>query len=413
MKNDNIIIISHNKSLASKIANKINLLRSVDSLGFLDYEHIDNILSYKVPELLLMITFGYEDLTYIYKIRSYEKFKNTSIIMITNNFESDFLCKAFDIGIDDFIELSSDETVLLMRIMWALKNKIKKDSLMKKSEVLAFMDITDKETGFYQKIHTQEIFDREYKNILTHYDKAVFMIMSADIQCKSEVSVYQLAKLLKDFVRINDIVGFAPDNKIYLLLNQSEEKGAKNIFDRVNNALPFDCSISASAMNIALVDNFKDAERLLNNSLDKALENVNSFIFEKNIVQNDTDIDLFMNNANNFKGNYIKQIEKIVSPTFFKMKSIYEPKFFNTEIVQIISNQKSSFIIKNKEVTSSINITYPKYSDIVVEVNDACIEKSECDKIIVDIKDFTSEFLENIIQSLAENFRKMLYKSEE
>ena len=58
-----------------------------------------------------------------------------------------------------------------------------------------------------------------------------------------------------------------------------KESGAKKLFEKVNNMLTFDCSVSASALKISDNDSFSGAENTLKNMLKKSLAEGNSFSF--------------------------------------------------------------------------------------------------------------------------------------
>ena len=417
MRYNNIIMISDNREVADNTVSKIMLLRAVDSVGVMDYKTADNIIGVKSPDLLLIYVEKDEDIDFIQKIRNYDKYKNTFILMITNSLESDFLCRAFDAGIDDFVDVEADEMILNMRIMWGLKNKVVRDISQKKSEILAMTDIVDKTTGFYKKTHTQNVFDREYKRSLPKYNSTVFMVLASDIHCRQNLSVQKLSGVLKNIVRSVDMVGFAPDGKMYLLLFNTDENGAKNFFERVNNALDFDLSISAAAVQTSSADDFKDAETVLNKDLAKALEKSNTFIFETAKAEKSPSgffdkTHLKDNNQQMLKRVFLKKIEKTVSPSFFKMQSIYEPKLFDTEIKQFSNEKESIFVIRNKEFTSTVSVKYGDYSKIVIEINESFKSDNECDTIVFEPEELTCEKLENIIQSAAECFRDKIYKRE-
>ena len=417
MRYNNIIMISDNREVADNTVSKIMLLRAVDSVGVMDYKTADNIIGVKSPDLLLIYVEKDEDIDFIQKIRNYDKYKNTFILMITNSLESDFLCRAFDAGIDDFVDVEADEMILNMRIMWGLKNKVVRDISQKKSEILAMTDIVDKTTGFYKKTHTQNVFDREYKRSLPKYNSTVFMVLASDIHCRQNLSVQKLSGVLKNIVRSVDMVGFAPDGKMYLLLFNTDENGAKNFFERVNNALDFDLSISAAAVQTSSADDFKDAETVLNKDLAKALEKSNTFIFETAKAEKSPSgffdkTQLKDNNQQMLKRVFLKKIEKTVSPSFFKMQSIYEPKLFDTEIKQFSNEKESIFVIRNKEFASTVSVKYGDYSKIVIEINESFKSDNECDTIVFEPEELTCEKLENIIQSAAERFRDKIYKRE-
>lgn len=421
MKENNVIIISDNKAFADKFAPKILLLRVSDSIEIMDYKKAKSKLNNHHPDLIIIHSDRTEQLNFIKEIKNFSNAKTASIILVSDNRESDFLCKAFDNGIDDFIEENADETVLNMRIMWSIKKKLLSDTEHKKSTLLSLIEITDK-NGYFQKTYTQMIFEREYKKCLTKYEDTVFMIISADIRCKSQSANNAIEEALSKNLRKSDICGHAPDEKFYLILHKTDEKGAKNFFRRINNILPFETSISAAAIRISSVDNFKVAEKNLNKKLVQSLTNVNTInIVEtppKNISVEKTDRlseqqPKVQTNIKYLQKDFAKRMEKLISPAFFKMQAIYEPKLFNTDILQVFNSNECRFIIKKENNKSEIVIKYNNGRQIGIEITENYKFKTNTKELSFSQEEFSSEKVETIIQTVAENFRNNLYKNED
>lgn len=426
MKENNVIIISDNKNFAENLASKILLLRASDTIEIMDYKKAKNRLNNHRPDLILLHSEEAEQINFIKDIKNFSNVKTSSIIMVTDNKESDFLCKAFDYGIDDFIEEDTDETVLNMRIMWSLKKKLLADITQKKSSLLALIEVTDA-NGYFQKEYTQMIFEREYKKCLTRYEDTIFMILSADVRCKSPSANKKIEEALSKNLRKSDICGLAPDDKFYLILHKTDEKGAKKFFGRVNNVLPFETSVSAAAISISNIDNFKVAEKNLNKKLIQSLTSGNSInIIEtptKNIAYKTKDFDRLTEkspqsktgqaNVKYIQRDFAKRMEKLISPAFFKMQAIYEPKLFNTDILQIFNSNECRFIIKKDSNKSEIVIKYNNDKKIGIEITENYKFKSNREELSFSQDDFSSEKVENIIQTVAEKFRKNLYTNED
>ncbi len=423
MKENNIIIISDNKNFATKLSSKILLLRTSDIVGIMDYKKANSCINNQSADLILLHAEEAEQVNFVRRIKKFSNLKRTSIILISNNAESDFLCQAFDFGIDDFIEEDVDETVLNMRIMWCLKKKLQSDMLYKKSSLLSLIEVTDK-NGYFDKIYTQMIFEREYKRCLTRYDETTFMIISADIRCKTATANKTIEEALSKNLRKNDICGHAPDDKIYLILHKTNEKGAKKFFQRLNDLLPFETSVSAAAMRISGIEDFKIAEKNLNKKLISALTSVNTLNFietaQKNITVKEESVGKIINNTKNSHSNikylqkdFAKRMEKLISPAFFKMQAIYEPKLYNTDILQIFNSNDCRFIIKKENNKSEIVIKYDNGKQISIEITENYKFKTNKKELIYSQEEFSGEKVESIIQTVAENFRNNLYKNED
>ncbi|MBQ2644757.1 hypothetical protein IJG14_04190 [bacterium] len=411
MKNYNIFIISDDKKYSDIIEKKFLLSRKFDNISITNFQSALKILKNQNPDIIVIYISNDSQINFIKQLRDDTHFKNSFILMISENIDNDLLCKGFDTGIDDFLDINTDETLFSMHIIWDLKNKIQRELSDNKSDVLAITGIVDKNTEFYKKEYSHWIFEREYKKSLTNYKNNVFMMLIPDLQCRATLSSEDIALLIKKSLRLNDTGCFTQDGKIYLLLSQTDEKGAKNIFEKINNALPFDCSISASALNVSSVEKFVNAEKILNSLLEQALQEGNSYIFY-NPKQKISISDKKLKNNIIIKKEYIQKIEKILMPAFFKMQTIYEPKLYNTEIKQIYKEKEYSFLIKNRENLCLITVECKNSNEINIKIEETFKQKNTCDNINMNLEDFTSEAIENIIQRSAEKFRKILYKKE-
>lgn len=423
MKENNVIIISDNKNFATSLASKILLLRSSDSIGIMDYKKAEQKANNHPADLILVHINEFQQLNFIKTIKKFSNLKRASVLLISNHRESDFLCRAFDFGIDDFIEENADETLLNMRIMWCLKKKILTDISYKKSSLLTLIEVTDK-NGYFEKAYTQMIFEREYKKCLTRYDNTIFMILSADIRCKSPNANKTIEEALTKTLRETDLCGHAPDDKFYLFLYKTDEKGAKKFFARLNNILPFETSVSGSAMSVSGIENFKIAENNLNKTLIQSLTSVNAIniveTVQKNLENKSENIDRLndtqksgLANRKYLQRDFAKRMEKLISPAFFKMQAIYEPKLFNTDILQVFNSNECRFIIKKESNKSEIVLKYNNDRQIGIEISENFKFDVNKEELSFSQEEFTREKVENIIQTVAEKFRKNLYKNED
>lgn len=417
MKDNNVIIISDNRQKSEKFASKIILLRTYDSVAIFEKSEVVKRLEDAALDLILLHAEQAKDIDIIKELRMLPNLKNTTIIMLTEFYDEDMLCSAFDCGIDDFMDINTDNTELIMRIMWGLKKKKILDYCDKKSEVLKFIEETEPVSGFYKEKYTRKIFEDEYNKLIKNNEIAVFMMIATDLNSKDKISLQCLYDITKKTVRLNDLVGYAPDNRLYIFLYQTSEIGAKSIFDRISKLLPTDVTVSASAMKIAS-DRFSEAEHILNKNLGIALTKSNNLVFaaKKPEAKNYDNFDisfLSKNNLKNIKKNFLDKMEKIITPSFFKMQAIYEPKLFNTVITQICNERESRFIVKSKNFSSEIAIKYENYKKLIVEINNISMNNKHSQKYSYATDEFSAEMLEEIMQKVLEKFRSNLYDSEE
>lgn len=419
MKNNNIIIISDDIKSAKKFADNIVLLRSYDHLQILNKDNCFLELENQYPDLIMLHIKRDKDIEIINRLKQMDNIKRTSIIVLIEQDDKEILCSAFDAGVDDYMNINTDDTEAVMRIMWGLKKKYILDNSAKKSDILDYMEVTDKASGFYNKKYTQKIFEREYKNIIKSGENAIFMVISSDLSDRNNLTQRALGDVLQKVIRTNDIVGFTTNDRFYMLLFNTTEIGAKTLFDRINQELNNKATVSAAAITISNCKDksFNETEKFLAHSMGKALLKSNSFIFEKDFKQPVLSFDnsSILNNKNNgnIKNIFLAKTEKIILPLFFKMQAIYEPKLFNTKFFQVNNDKESRFFVQSKNYASEISILYGDYSRLTVEIKNTFKGNSNIQKVIFEKEDFTSEKIEDIMQNVLENFRNIIYNNEE
>ncbi|MGN0005970.1 MAG: hypothetical protein ACI37Z_08365 [Candidatus Gastranaerophilaceae bacterium] len=416
MADNNVIIISDKKETAKQLVAKILLLRSVDSVGYMNYETAEMLLKTKYPDVLLVHLKNSSDIKFIKKIKSYKTLEQTSFIALFDKQNNDLLCEAFDSGIDDFFDINSDESAVIMRIMWGLKRKLLNDSSKGKSDVLSLLEITDTQTGFYKKNYTKKVFKKKYTNAANKKSKSIFMVLSFDIINKSKITQKSLSEIIYKCIRSSDDAGFAQDDKIYLLLNQSNEYGAKCVYKKINTLLKGEATVSAAGMDVSSCC-FEDAERILKKNHTQALKQQNTFIFldedfDKVENENFDKSDLKENNFAILKRVFLNRTEKIITPVFFKMQAIYEPKLYDTVINQKFSETESIFSVNGKNCSLNISILYNDYTTIHVIMTENDKGKINMQKASFAPKELTAVKLENIIQKAVEKYQKNLHESD-
>lgn len=411
MEKYNIFVISDNQTFAKNFISKILLLRKTDLIGSCGYLEAKNELQNLSPDIVFFHIKDYQDTKKILEFKEIKSLEKSVFIMLSEFEDSDLLCSAFDFGIDDFMSVNVDETALIMRVMWALKKKRASDLANRNSDILSFLNVTEQNTGFFQKTHTQKVFEKEYAKISENHEKSIVMVISADILCKSKLPVTELGKIVKNVIRSNDIAGFAPDEKVYLILPNTDETGAKKLFERISERLDGVTVSATAAENFCAM--FSELEKILNKQLARALTTSEKFIFVPSDFETSSKTISSQKDKLLTKASILKRLEKVVTPTFFKMQAIYEPKFFDTKISQINSEKEMSFIVSGAFLSLKISIKFEDFPSIMVLIKNVLRGSSSTEKHYFDIDELTTERLENIMQTELDVYRTNLYEDEE
>lgn len=162
---------------------------------------------------------------------------------------------------------------------------------------------------------------------------------------------------------------------------------------------------------------FEDAERILKKNHTQALKQQNTFIFiDENFDKTENGFfdksDLKEKNLAILKRVFLNKIEKIITPIFFKMQAIYEPKIYNTVINQNFSETESIFSINGKSCSLNISILYNDYTYMHVIITENIKGEITTQKMTFEPNELTAIRLENIIQTAVESYRKNSYESD-
>lgn len=409
MQDNNVVIISNHKPIAEQLASKIVLLRSVDSIAIFDYENALKSLQEKIPDLILIYSPSNENTEIIQQIKFKQSLRNTPIIFVTDSINEEQLFNAFDIGISDFLTLNLNEGQILMKIMWGLQKSQLLKELENKSKILESLGVTDKESGFYKALFTEKAFKINFENIIKNKETAIFMALSADIHCKNILPQTFLASVLKKSLRKEDIIGFAPDNKFYIILSKTNKEGVLKTYEKIKNNLSDSYSISAAAIQIKDA-NFEATERLISKSLTNAVIKGSSLIFIDEKNENKAlgwldKSDLKETNFKMFQQIFMKKFNKIVTPIFFQMQTILQDKLFETNVEQYVNESESMFILEKTPFKSYIKIKYPGHTKINIDIVHASLKEKTSERVTFDINELTSNKLEEILQKLVTTFQ--------
>lgn len=410
MQDNNVVIISNNKLVSEQLASKIILLRSIDSIAVFDYENALKSLQEKIPDLILIYSSISDNTNILEQIKFNESLKNVPIIFVAESFSQELLLNLYDNGISDILALNLNETQILMKIMWGLQKRRLLKELETKSEILESIGIIDKDFGFYKASYIEKVFKIKMENIVKSKDDAIFMALSADINCKNILPQSFLASVLKKSLRQEDIIGFAPDNKFYIILNKTDKKGVLKVYDKIKNNLADTYSISAAAMQIQGT-NFQVTERLVNKSLTDAIIKGSSLIFIDNKNENKAfswldKSNLKETNFKMFQQIFIKKFDKIVTPIFFQMQTILQDKLFETKIEQYVNESESLFLLERSPFKSYIKIKYPGHSKINIDIVNSSSKEETSERMTFDINELTQIKIEEILQKLVKIFQE-------
>lgn len=408
---NSIVIISDDEIIGKALRIKLSSLREVDSIKIAPFKNAVFEIESNVPDVVIIFS-PIKDETifgFLKTIKSTVKETNSSVLLVGDEIDEDFVVNSFDAGVYDFISLKASDVEILMSVI----SCIKKNELLKeielKNKILVDLNVLQPETGFYLKEYSKKVFESEIELFQKNGEQAVFMAVSTDIKCKTQLPPANLGMLIKKCARAQDKIGFYSDDKFYVLLARTDAKGAISVYERMKKELSEDCSVSVGACEIENLF-FDDLEKNVTKSMMEALELGNSIVVYDSKKDNEPMnwLDNDMSGQKNFKffqAAFIKKLENVITPVFYQLQQIWEDKLFNTKVEQYCNETESMFILKYNDYSSSVKITYPGFAKININFSHSFEGVLPKERLSLDLNELDTTKLTEIVVDFIKEFQ--------
>lgn len=410
MQNSGVIIVSNDKDKAKSIALKIVLLRSHDIISILSYDLVRDYFSENKVDLVLLYAENMDDLEIIPEIKALND--ELYIILITDDNNPDILCRAFDLGIDDYTSADTNESLFFMRVMWGLKRKSQNVNMKKITASAVNQKIIDVHSGFYLKDNSGKFLEAEYNNILkTGNGNSFISVISSDYNDNSVFSSEELAEIIQNIKRLTDTAGFLPDNRICMILNNTTEQGAEQFYERLKKVSEYKGKIYFSGVKISDKP-YPFVISVLNNLHTKDKENNNYFsLFNHNdlIFQS---CNLYNQNENNVQNDSVNTPENIINLIFSRKSVIYQSEFSDTQIFYSTGKNESTFTFKSDSCYSKIKFNYGESKKIRLELDYIFYGQEIVEGCEINYNEFSFQLVQNIIDTVANTYKRALENNE-
>lgn len=407
----NIFLISDDDKIVNGLKTKLILLREIDDILITTYSEAMKNIEEIVPKTVLIYcsTEKKECLNLIKAIKTNERTEKTSILLIVEKYEQDFILSAYDENITDYLILNAYDTEILMRTIWCLKKNTDMLTIDKQYNLLEELGVIDKSSGFYTDKYCERIFEIELNRLRELGTKAILMLISAGEESKIKLNTSKLAQAIKNSIRNSDMVAQDTANRFYVLLENTKLNGAFCVWEKIKRAIGEQYKINAG---ISVIDN-KNFEELKNELLSALLEalsaNQDLIIVNKEKESTSDDwlekINSAQKNFKLFKQAFNKKLEKVITPVFFQIQKLYEEKLFKTQIEQYSNSDLSSFILKKENQISELKITYPGFSKINIDIIHQGLDSPENKRINLDLTELDESRLTEILEEFIKEFK--------
>lgn len=401
-----IILVTNENEIKNTFKQNLVLLRSDDKLISVTYENAMEVIYDMIPDVV--IVHEHEKNTKTLELINYLKskiiYKNTTVILLADKYNSNFMLAAYDTGADDFLLKDADASEILIRTI----NGIKRTALNRKEEqlerILEQYNIVDNKNKFYSAKFENDIMETELsanKNAVYTY-----LIVTPDEESKKRFSNENLISAIKKSVRSQDVV-FGANGSRYSMLLKANAEGAIRIFEKIKAEISADYKIKAgiASVEIKKADEIKKrCTCALNNAL---LSDADYAIYSKEEPANDNWLDIPQNNEQSykfFKKAFLQKIENVIAPVFYRLQKSYEEKIPETKIEQFTDIEQSVFRIVNGDNESRITMRYPAYTKLIIYLTHSGLDTPENKEIVLSLKELTQSKIDEIVEDFINEF---------
>ncbi len=407
----NIILISNDDKVINILKPKLVLLREIDDILTTTYAEAMKNVKNIAPETILIYCSNEkkECLNIINSIKTDEKTKKTSILLIIDKYDQDFILNAYDENITDYLTLNADDAEILIRTIWCLKKNANMATIDKQHRLLEELGVIDKVSGFYANEYCDKFFKTEFTRLKEINSNAILMLIAASEESKTKLDAFQLAKAIKGSIRNSDVVVHGSANRFYILLEGTQLKGAFCVWEKIKRAVGEQYTINAgiSAIDEKTFEEIKD--ELLGALLEATSTNQDLVIVNKEEKKSSGDwlekINSTQKNFKLFKQAFNKKLEKVITPVFFQMQKLYEEKLFQTQVEQYSNSALSSFVLRKGNQVSELKITYPGFSKINIDIIHQGLDSPENKRIGLDLTELDESRLTKILEDFIQEFK--------
>lgn len=414
INNNNILLISENAEATELILNKLVLLRDNDKIEICNnYKETKKALQNSLCCVVLLYANINDQDSVIKSIRTIKDTKqDIEIILIPSDINSEFILKAYDEGIYDYITLESENFDFAIKTINCFKLRTLKNIEQRNEKFLYQQGVIDEKTNLYKYNYLKEIFIDISDDL--RIKKGIFCILTLDEKNKTKISTNRLAGIIKNTVRGDDIIAIARGGKFYAILPNIDLDGTKNLLNKIQDRIGNDFKIRAGLSKIG-IQSFETLDKLTQDSLKSAIQNnemcislteqlnpVEMWIDEENISQH-KDFKLF-------KVAFTNKMKNVIEPIFFRFQKECETKLTNTQVSQYANNIESVFSLKNENLHSELVIRFNGYAKFKIEINHSGLDSAENTKLEISLSKLTDKELTKLLKQLKQEYKQYAFR---
>ena len=385
-----VVLITNDSDFFEFIVPKLKLRKS-DELFRFKFEEIPEKLHLLQTSVLIINSESSKEQT----IELLRILKGNPTIIFSFNEDENFKIACLKTGaLSYFTPMTSDEEIDV-----GLSSALNVSSLLIKN--LRYREILEKNNCITPNnevfLDYVNVLDRELDKINKTSTPSVLAAISPNEKTKFLIKPNQIETIILNNIRKNDILMNFAVNKYFLLLFDTDIDGAQKIWAKISSQIP-------EKIYAGFAKTFsKSRQQLINEALNKLHEAIN---YEK-IAVSMSNSEASTNNFKQFRQDFNKKIEQVITPTFYHIKQKYTDKLYGVIIEQEIGDGYGILRIKNRQIQSVFKITSAGFSKINIDITYLSgNENLDTKRIALEPDELEAGFLEDLLEQFILEFKK-------
>ena len=385
-----VVLITNDSDFFEFIAPKLKLRKS-DELFRFKFEDIPEKLHLLQTSVLIINSESSKEQT----IELLRMLKGNPTIIFSFNEDENFKIACLKTGaLSYFTPMTSDDEIDI-----GLTSALNVSSLLMKN--LRYREILEKNNCITPNnevfLDYVNVLDRELEKINKTSTPSVLAAISPNEKTKFLIKPNQIETIILNNIRKNDILMNFAVNKYFLLLFDTDIDGAQKIWAKISSQIP-------EKIYAGFAKTFsKSRQQLINEALNKLHEAIN---YEK-IAVSMSNSEASTNNFKQFRQDFNKKIEQVITPTFYHIKQKYTDKLYGVIIEQEIGDGYGILRIKSRQIQSVLKITSAGFSKINIDITYLSgNENIDTKRIALEPDELEAGFLEDLLEQFILEFKK-------
>lgn len=385
-----VVLITNDSDFFEFIVPKLKLRKS-DELFRFKFEDIPEKLHLLQTSVLIINSESSKEQT----IELLRMLKGNPTIIFSFNEDENFKIACLKAGaLSYFTPMTSDDEIDI-----GLTSALNVSSLLMKN--LRYREILEKNNCITPNnevfLDYVNVLDRELDKINKTSTPSVLAAISPNEKTKFLIKPNQIETIILNNIRKNDILMNFAVNKYFLLLFDTDIDGAQKIWAKISSQIP-------EKIYVGFAKTFsKSRQQLINEALNKLHEAIN---YEK-IAVSMSNSEASTNNFKQFRQDFNKKIEQVITPTFYHIKQKYTDKLYGVIIEQEIGDGYGILRIKNRQIQSVFKITSAGFSKINIDITYLSgNENLDTKRIALEPDELEAGFLEDLLEQFILEFKK-------